>query len=380
MILIFIIITIIYLLLIGSLVFGFNKIPEYTFKKPHKNTTFSILIPFRNEASNLQKLIDSINQLDYPKDLFEVIFIDDASEDASVEIIQSCLTSQETNGNTLINYKIIVNKRTTNSPKKDAITTAIYKAKYNWVITTDADCQLPKLWLHSFNNFIQNYNSHFIAAPVIYKNCSSFLNRFQVLDLLSLQGATIGGFGLKHPFLCNGANLAYKKDAFIEINGFKGNTDIASGDDIFLLEKMTKLHPEQTHYLKCKNAIVITQPQPTWQDLKAQRLRWAAKTTAYNNWFGKLTGFIVLLMNATILVGLLLSFIQIISFKSFFYLLFIKFSIDFYLIYKSAVFFNQKHILISYIFGFILYPFFSVYIAILSGFKGYTWKGRHFKK
>ena len=380
MILIFTIITIIYLILIGSFVFGFNKIPEYKPQNLAKQTKFSILIPFRNEADNLQKLIDSIIKLDYPSELFEVIFIDDASEDSSVEIIKSGFIFTQSEHGVQINFKIISNERLTNSPKKDAISSAIQKAQYDWIITTDADCQVPKLWLHSFNDFIQNHSPRFIAAPVIYDDNSSFLNRFQILDMLSLQGATIGGFGLNKPFLCNGANLAYKKETFIEVNGFNGNTDIASGDDIFLLEKIVKTYPKQTHYLKCKNAIVTTQPQPTWNDLKAQRLRWAAKTTAYNNWFGKLTGLIVLLMNASVLVGLIFSLLKIISFKSFFYVLFIKFSIDFYLIYKSAVFFNQKHLLITYIFGFVLYPFFSVYIAVLSGFKGYKWKGRHFKK
>ena len=240
MIFIFIIITIIYLCFMGSFIVGFHKIPEFKYQNSEEKTAFSILIPFRNEAKNLEKLIDSIIELNYPKELFEVIFIDDASEDDSIEIIKNRFSA---NPNSTINFKIISNERKTKSPKKDAISLAIYKAKYDWMVTTDADCQLPTFWLDSFNDFIQKNNTQFIAAPVKYNHDNTFLYRFQILDMLSLQGATIGGFGLKKPFLCNGANLAYRKDTFIEVNGFNGNGNIASGDDIFLLEKITKLYP-----------------------------------------------------------------------------------------------------------------------------------------
>ena len=96
--------------------------------------------------------------------------------------------------------------------------------------------------------------------------------------------------------------------------------------------------------------------------------------------FGKLTGLIVLLMNALIITLLTLVLINTFSYKSFIYILIIKFGIDFLLVYKSASFFNQNHLLKTYAFGFLIYPFFSVYIAFISLFKGYKWKGRDFKK
>jgi len=180
--------------------------------------------------------------------------------------------------------------------------------------------------------------------------------------------------------MCNGANLAYTKAIFNQVHGFEGNTNIASGDDIFLLEKIIQTHPNQLHYLKCEHAIVSTKPQPNWSELIAQRIRWASKTSAYNSRFGKLTGLIVLLMNLYIIIGITLSITGVLNLKTVFYILVIKFSIDFFLIYKSASFFNQKDILKSYIFGFLVYPFFSVYVAFISFFSSYTWKGRTFKK
>ncbi|WP_308993194.1 glycosyltransferase [Mariniflexile litorale] len=368
-----IIITILYLLLIGSFVFGFDKVKTFKLEELPSKTKFSIIIPFRNEAENLPALLKSIKALKYPKDLFEIIFVDDDSDDDSVEIIKKTLDNQS-------NVSVLKNKRQSNSPKKDAITTAIGHAKNEWIITTDADCVLPNYWLDSFDEYIQKNDVNCIAAPVTYLEKNHFLSRFQLLDILSLQGATMGGFGINKPFLCNGANFAYQKTLFYELNGFEGNTNTASGDDIFLLEKAIKKHLKHVHYLKCDYTIVKTHSQLTWESLLSQRVRWAAKTSVYNNWFGKVTGLIVLLNNALIIALLVLLIVGVFNLKVFLYITIIKFNIDFFLIYKSALFFNQKGVLRSFIVGFLVYPFFSVYVAFISVFSSYKWKGRTFKK
>ncbi|AUP80147.1 glycosyltransferase [Flavivirga eckloniae] len=374
MVLISIIVTLSYLFLIGRFAFGFDNIKPFELEDLPPKTKFSVIIPFRNEAENLPRLLQSIALLEYPNHLFEIIFVDDDSNDNSVDLISGFLT------NVKHDIRVINNKRTSNSPKKEAITTAVSHSKNSWVITTDADCILPKYWLDSFDAFIQKTNVKCIAAPVTYNNSDGFLNRFQSLDILSLQGATVGGFSIKKPFLCNGANFGYEKALFQELNGFEGNTDVASGDDIFLLEKVAKAHPEELHYLKCEKAVVKTQAQSSWKGLISQRIRWAAKTSAYNNWFGKLTGLIVLLMNALFISTVLLSVLDVFSFKILGYILFIKFNIDFLLIYKSASFFNEKSVLKSFPLAFIMYPFFSCYVAFTSLFKTYKWKDRTFKK
>lgn len=376
MILISFIIAIVYTCLIGGFIWGFGKISEFKLKHIPAKTKFTVVIPFRNEAKHLNKILTSIKALNYPKHFFEIILVDDESEDNSLEIINNFYFEDKTGPK----IQVISNERKTMSPKKDAITSAIKKATNNWIITTDADCKLPKYWLDSFDEYIQKTNAICIAAPVNYESQNSLLSQFQVLDILSLQGATIGGFGIGQPFMCNGANFAYKKSVFFSISGFNGNTDIASGDDIFLLEKVNKTYPKHLHYLKCKQAIVTTQPQSTWQDLLEQRIRWAAKTTAYNNWYGKLTGFVVLLMNLLLVTALALLLAGFVNFRVMLCLAFIKFNIDLLLIFKSALFSNQEKILKSYLSSFIIYPFFSIYAGCLSLFLGYKWKGRYFKK
>jgi cellulose synthase/poly-beta-1,6-N-acetylglucosamine synthase-like glycosyltransferase len=373
MTLIALIITLFYVVLIGSFVFGFDKVEEFQLKDIPAKTKFTVIVPFRNEAEHLPFLLKSISELNYPLDRFEIIFVDDESSDESVKLIELFL-KKFPNGS-----KIINNIRRTNAPKKDAISTAIEIANFEWVVTTDADCILPKYWLDTYDCFIQCHDAEFIVAPVTYIKTISFFERFQALDFLSLQGATIGGFGIKKPFLCNGANLAYKKTLFNTLKGFDGNTNIASGDDIFLLEKAMKKGPQKVHYLKSLHVAVSTIPETNFKNLISQRLRWAAKTSNYSNLFGKLTGISVLFMNALVICLIMITAVGIVHPKILVYSFLIKFGMDFLLLFKTVRFFNQEHYLLSYFFSSILYPFFCVFIAFTSIFRGYEWKGRTFR-
>ena len=145
--------------------------------------------------------------------------------------------------------------------------------------------------------------------PTIVNN--SFLHHFQQLDLASLQGATIGSFGIKKGFMCNGANFAYTKSFFQELKGFEGNHAIASGDDVFLLQKALSKYPEKVAYLKSKNTIVTTKPVNDWKSLFYQRVRWASKTTSYQSIFGKRLGLLVFMMNFGLVYCFVLTFLGI---------------------------------------------------------------------
>jgi glycosyltransferase involved in cell wall biosynthesis len=374
MIYVSLIIILAYILLIILFSIGFDNVKIFDSFEGSVKNRFSIIVPFRNEAKNLPSLLQSIEKLHYPKELFEVLFVNDESEDNSVKIIERFFANAQND------IQILENIRSSNSPKKDAIETAINTAKNEWIVTTDADCILPERWLQVFDTFIQQHKPYFIAAPVTYPIAKNFLNRFQLLDILSLQGATIGGFGIRNPFLCNGANLCYKKAVFLEINGFSGNEKITSGDDIFLMEKIIKKYPEKVHYLKSNGAIVLTQPQPTISDLLHQRKRWAAKSTHYQNIFGKLVALLVFAMNALIVILLLLSLFGLFTWKHLVLIFITKMVFDNLLLFKTAYYFKQQKVLTAAFLSSFIYPFFSMFVAIASLQGNYNWKGRTFKK
>jgi len=368
------VITALYAILILSLILGFDNIPVFKSKKKQSQIGFSIVIPFRNEAENLPVLLNSLNHLDYPSSLFEVLLVDDDSEDNSCQIIE--LFRKKTS----IQIRLLKNERTTLSPKKDAITTAIKETKYPWILTTDADCEIPKLWLDCHDGFIQEHSPEMVCGPINYIGSEGFLHRFQQLELFSLIGATIGGFGIKNPFLCNGANLCYSKKLFHELDGFNGNSQIASGDDMFLLEKALKLHSEKVLFLKSGDAIVLTKSAPNLRTLIQQRIRWASKSSHYKNSFGKLAGLIILFMNALLVCLVILNSFHLANPKLLLYCFVVKFYLDFWLIVKTSIFLDSRKPLISYIFSSILYPILCVIIAVNSVFSSYEWKGRQFRR
>lgn len=365
----------VYIFTILRLIKGFTKVEEYkeTLFDKHK-TTFSIIVPFRNEQDNLPHFLQSLAKIDYPKELFELIFVNDESNDDSNIIITKWRME-----NGLFQTTVLDNLRISNSPKKDAIVRAMPVINNEWVITTDADCVLNMNWLRIFDNYIQSNEVKMVVGAVGYEAGTTFLHRFQLLDFLSLQAATIGGFGLNNPFMCNGANFAYTKSFFIQLKGFEGNSTIASGDDVFLLHKAIKEELRNVHYLKSNDHVVYTKPQNSIKKLINQRVRWASKATNYYNDFGEFIALSVFFGNVSLLIIFFLCVFSIESWIYFISLFLIKFIVDFVLLLKANAFLNNNKRIFPVLSSF-LYPFFSSGVALYSIIGKYEWKGREFKK
>ncbi|CAM4036488.1 glycosyltransferase [Flavobacterium antarcticum] len=345
---------------------GIKKVPYFTTEYQSPQTKFTVIVPFRNEAKFLPELLNSISELNYPTDLFEVILVDDASNDGF----------QIANYN--FDYTVLQNIRKSNSPKKDAIETAIHEAKYSWIITTDADCLVPENWLKTLDSFIRENEVEMVVGVVSYQTNEDFLHHFQLLEMVSLQGATIGSFGIAQPFMCNGANFAYSKNLFQTLNGFEDSNHIASGDDVFLLQKALYSKDfgiSKIGYLKSHDYLVLTDPCFTLKSLMHQRIRWASKATAYKTVFAKILALSVFLGNLSIVFGFIFCLFGIIPFWDWYLLFGIKISVDFVLQYQTGKFIQPRQIR-YYLLSTLLYPFFSVGVALLSFWGKYEWKGR----
>ena len=121
---------------------GFNRLPEFIPAKTQAQNNFTIIVAFRNEANNLPILLKSFSGLDFPVSKFEILLINDDSSDDYQKSIEQFIVE-----NADIQIEVIQNTRKSASPKKDAIELAIEKAKNGWIVTTDADCEVPKKWL-----------------------------------------------------------------------------------------------------------------------------------------------------------------------------------------------------------------------------------------
>ncbi|HET6253896.1 MAG TPA: glycosyltransferase [Puia sp.] len=290
------------------------------------HTRISVLIPARNEAKNIASCIESLFLQSYPKNLYQVIVIDDHSTDATPEIVQDLrypdmdlicarladidspplasppLTSPELAGPQRASPQLAY--------KKLAIGTGVQIASGELIVTTDADCRFHPDWLTTIAAFYEEKNAKFIAAPVRigdplparhsavpagdplpapHHNHSTapgsptFLSIFQTLDFITLQGITGAAVAKKFHSMCNGANLAYQKNAFIEVGGFSNIDDIPSGDDMLLMHKIYNKYPDSVWFLKSPRAIASTQPETTWSGFIHQRVRWASKADRYDD-------------------------------------------------------------------------------------------------
>jgi len=368
------VILLVYVLLIIQLIFGFNKVKSFHVTDLAPKTAFTIVIPFRNEAKNLPKLLESISNLNYPHKMIEIILVDDFSTDNSERICIQWRMKYEHLDTTLLE-----NLHLSYSPKQDAIGRAMPIAKHDWIVTTDADCIVNKNWLLTLDNYIQKNNPEMIVGAVMYRAKNNWFHHFQQLDLMSLQGVTIGSFGIEKPFMCNGANFAYTKNIFSKIGGFGGISDKASGDDVFLLQKAVNTNKEKVHYLKNNDVIVKTKPENDLYKLFMQRVRWAGKSTGYKSSYARFLAVVVLLMNTSLVYGLLFMVYGCFDWRILLIAFLIKYIVDYIMLYKSNAYLRKGKFFVP-IASSVIYPFFSSLVGIYSLFGSFKWKGRIFRK
>lgn len=340
-------------------------------------TKFSVIIPARNEEDCIGICIESVYQQDYPPALFEVVVIDDHSSDGTsdaVTALQKKYTSLK-----LIRLADEIKGKLLNAYKKKAIEIAMPQTSGEWIITTDADCVVTKNWLKSYDGYIQDKEPALVAGPVRFINNGKFVSIFQCLDFLSLQGITAAAVSANHHSMCNGANLAYKKEAFKEVNGFKGVDNIASGDDMLLMHKIKKRYPGKLGYLFSTGAIVSTTPMPDWKSFFNQRIRWASKAAKYDD-----RSIIAVLALVYFYNVLLLAFGIIAIWSGFYFTLFIisfaiKTIVELSFMLPAATFYGDKKLLWWFP---LMEPFHIIYIIVagwLGKFGSYRWKGRKVK-
>jgi cellulose synthase/poly-beta-1,6-N-acetylglucosamine synthase-like glycosyltransferase len=388
------ILAILFLVLYISLIiyyrFAFTSIVEYLptltiglspLLSPLFTTSLSIIIPARNEEANIENCLQSILQNNYPRHLFEIIVVDDHSEDNTANIVKKYAGQ---------NVKLIsLNEFITdkiNSYKKKAIEVAIAQARGALIITTDADCIVPSTWLQTIAHFYEEKKPAFIAAPVVIDCGWSFIQIFQSMDFITLQGITAAVVHKKQMTMCNGANMAYERAAFYEVGGFAGIDNIASGDDMLLMHKIYKQYPDRVLFLKSKEAIVKTAPVNTVKQFFNQRIRWASKADKYDDKRILPVLVLVYFLNCLMLVLPIFGLFNNVQYSMFnvqcsilglwLWMFLFKTLVELFFLFPVAAFFGKKSMLWFFPF---LQPFHICYTIIagwLGKFGKYTWKER----
>ncbi len=346
----------------------FGSIGEYL-PTQQSEINVSVIIPARNESDRIGPCLQALHrQSNAP---FEILVIDDHSTDGTAD-----LALQQHAG--LISMKD--QPAATNTAfKKMALATGIKYAKGDMILTTDADCIAPPDWTNIMAAKLQETNAVMVAGPVRMIPGKSFLSKFQSIDFAILQGITAASVHAGFHDMSSGANLGYLKRAFEEVGGFDGIDDIATGDDILLMQKFSEKFPGRISYAFSPKAIMDTEPEPTWQRFIRQRIRWASKARRYRDKKIFYILILVYLMNVSLLALMLICWLSPWHFAICLAAIGAKTIVEWGFVHDVLKFFGLTKLLAIFP---LAQPFHVVY-TVLSGTFGQAgaveWKGRKVK-
>jgi cellulose synthase/poly-beta-1,6-N-acetylglucosamine synthase-like glycosyltransferase len=334
-------ISLLILLLYIQLIYSFfrswkNKPSEE--KSSHPSLNISVIVPFFNEEKNISALIDDLCKQEYPADALEIILVDDFSEDSTFDRAQ-----QKADG--LPNLHIVENVYS--KGKKFALRTGVEKAKAEIILVSDADCRFHPQWVRFFADFFyRNPSTVLLSSGVKMLDEGRVSGLFQAVEFSSLVASGAASFLQGSPIMCNGANLAFRKELFLE--AFEHlHPSINTGDDMFLMLFAKRKYRENMAFLKSQSAFTLTKALPGWKSFIRQRLRWTSKASLYRDPKLIYTSTIVLITNLIILSFLILSFIHIHYVVFFAFFLILK-SLPDYFFLKAYLTYTQQERLLKF--------------------------------
>ncbi|MBE0648378.1 MAG: glycosyltransferase [Bacteroidales bacterium] len=334
----------------------------------------TVIVPVRNEEYRVIQCMESLLQQDYLPDRFEVLISDDFSDDNTLEVVTGFVQNHPQ-----FHCLIVMadSDQQSETGKKRAIARAVDVASGSLILTTDADTLQTPSWISSMVRCYSETGARMILGPVMFSDTPGVFGKMQTLEFLGIMGLTAGFASIGRPIMCNGANLCYEKQAFIELGGFDGNEQFASGDDQFLLWKMKQAFGRHSiHFTDDPDAIVTTLPEKGLRSFFRQRFRWVSKSRGYRDSTVLVVGAVNYLFQAMIPAGFLLGFLSPLYLYLAISLFCFKILVDFPLVYTMSRFFGKRHLLIWYIpaqLFQILYVTISGPMALLVRVR---WKGR----
>lgn len=329
----------------------------------------TVIIPARNESANIKACLSALMAQTYPRSLIEIIVVDDLSEDDTAEIVKN------------FPVKLIRNnpKPGTIAFKKQAIATGISQASGALILTTDADCIVANTWVSTMVNTLQSQRAYMVTGPVKMMPGNQCLSMFQSLDFAILQGITAASVGSGIHDMSSGANLAYIKSFYHEVGGFNGIDDIASGDDMLLMQKFSAQYPGSIGYAFSTDAMVNTKTEPTWKLFLQQRIRWASKATKYKDPVLFRILLLVYAVNLWVVALLVMGLWNRRAFVFGLILMIIKLMIEWRFVQNVLQFFSLLPLMRWFPIAQPLHILYTVVSGFFGQAGGYRWKGRNVK-
>ena len=364
-----VVLTGVYVWLVGYMCRGWKVLPSFSMPEKRPATKVSVLIAARNEEANIGRTLSDILAQNFPKELLEIIVVDDHSTDRTSAVVQSF-------ANQGVKLLTLNESEPLNSYKKKAISMAIAEATGELVVTTDADCRMGTDWLATVVACTERNDYYLLSAPVVYSQQRSFFEELQTLEFLYLIGLGAAGIGNGYPSTCNGANLIYRRDVFYEMGGFNGIDHLASGDDELFLHKVAASHPGKIGFCKSREAIVYTDAKRSFRGFINQRRRWASKSTQYKNRGIVALGVSIWLFNVLLLVSGIALCTDYGVWPLFTAAMLLKCGVELIFLGPLCRFARRMDLLAYLPILTVVHVLYMVYIGIAGNLGKYQWKGR----
>ncbi|MFA5814597.1 MAG: glycosyltransferase [Bacteroidales bacterium] len=326
----------------------------------------SILIPCRNEAENIPELAALLMNQEYPDDQYEIIWIDDHSNDGTAAILDDLIRNQNNQHLVILPGPV--------SGKKAALKAGMEMATGELILLTDADSRPGTRWVKTMAKFFEDTGKDLILGPVLLDPVHTRLDQIQKLEYLSLVASSVGAAGIGRPVMAQGPNIAVRATDYLTIvNNLDGR--FASGDDVFLLQEMKKIQGKRIGYVLNPDATIRSKPADSISAFLLQRRRWASKATGYRDLFMIVTTLLVFIANLEILTALVFAVLGIVPFSLILILLGIKTIADFPVLCAATRFFRCTNILWWLLPILVLYPIYVIVAGILSQVAPIRWRG-----
>ncbi len=364
--------TLLYTIYLVTLRIAWINIPVLSNESNESEYQVSVIIPVRNEAKHILSLLTDFELQTFPREQFEILVVDDYSQDQTVNLVKGYIPHSK-----LAIRVISLDALDAAEGKKSAITQGVKAAKNEIILCTDGDCTVPKYWIEQYAHQFSDPEVQMVLGPVRFLEGNTTFNRMQQLEFAGLIGLGGASLQLGLPTMCNGANLGYRKSLFNSVRGYEGNQDIASGDDEFLLQKAFDENPKSVRFLKSSKAIVGTFAKKSFSSFLSQRIRWAGKWKYHKQlrviiWAISMFLFHIALLMSGLGISLLerpeigLGIIMIKILAEYFYIKSVSNSMKL----KVPI---KEFLLIQ-----LIYPFYIVFLSLISLFVNYRWKGRSY--
>ena len=248
---------------------GLHRLKIY--KKKELLPTITIVVAARNEESNLQQLLKSLVKQDYPNEKMEIVIVSDRSTDGTWQIINDF-----SNLYPFVKGIKLEDINDDMTPKKHALTCGIKNSSGEIILSTDGDCLAPKGWARSMVSSFGDNTGIVVGRSSVNLSKQSFFNYYQSIDFLGIMAANAGVIGWKKGWSGSGQNIAYKRKAFEKINGFNPVAKAVSGDDMYLVQSISKHY--NIHFNADPSSFIYTEPVESIKAFFNQRIRWASNS------------------------------------------------------------------------------------------------------